>query len=100
MDPLIEANQRLWDTWAGIHAHSEFYRVQEFKAGKTSLRHIELQELGAVAGRSLLHLQCHFGLDTLSWARLGATVIGVDFSPEGIRLARLLVPTFQTGLER
>ena len=44
--------------------------------------------MGEVRGKSLLHLQCHFGLDTLSWAREGAQVTGMDFSPEGIRIAR------------
>lgn len=90
MDPHLEANRRLWDTWTGLHTRSDFYRVEAFKAGESSLKHIELQELGSVAGRSLLHLQCHFGLDTLSWARLGAHVTGVDFSPEAIRVARSL----------
>jgi SAM-dependent methyltransferase len=51
---------------------------------------LEREELGDVSGRSLLHLQCHFGLDTLSWARLGARVTGVDFSPQAIDLARSL----------
>jgi SAM-dependent methyltransferase len=64
--------------------------VEAFKAGENSLKHIELSELGSVAARSLLHLQCHFGLDTLSWARLGAKATGVDFSPEAIRIARSL----------
>jgi SAM-dependent methyltransferase len=90
MDPHLEANRRLWNTWTGIHTRSDFYRVEAFKAGESSLKHIELQELGSVAGRSLLHLQCHFGLDTLSWARLGAKVTGVDFSPEAIRVAQSL----------
>ncbi|MCP5103936.1 MAG: class I SAM-dependent methyltransferase, partial [bacterium] len=49
---------------------------------------IEKEELGNTAGKSLLHLQCHFGLDTLSWARLGAAVTGVDFSERSIQMAR------------
>ena len=61
-----------------------------FKAGKDRLRSIELSELGDVSGRSLLHLQCHFGLDTMAWARRGAIVTGVDFSPIAIDLARSL----------
>ena len=60
--------------------------MDRFKAGKTSLKNIELTELGNVQGKSLLHLQCHFGLDTLSWAREGAKVTGVDFSEEAINL--------------
>ena len=61
-----------------------------FRAGETSLKPIELEEVGPVAGKSLLHLQCHFGQDTLSWARMGAQVTGVDISPEAIRRAESL----------
>ena len=73
-----------------IHARSKFYDVAGFKSGKSSLKSIELEELGDVSGKSLLHLQCHFGLDTLSWARLGAKVTGIDFSDKAIDLARSL----------
>jgi SAM-dependent methyltransferase len=86
----VRSNQKLWDNWADLHLHSEFYNVDGFKAGRSSLQPIELEELGDVAGKSLLHLQCHFGLDTLSWARLGAQVTGVDFSGRAIELARSL----------
>lgn len=61
--------------------------MKEFKEGKTSLNKIELEELGDVKGKSLLHLQCHFGMDTMSWARLGAKCTGVDLSDEAIRVA-------------
>jgi SAM-dependent methyltransferase len=64
------------------------YDLASFKAGKSTLSTLELQELGDISGQSLLHLQCHFGLDTLSLARLGARVTGMDFSPEAITLAR------------
>lgn len=67
-----------------------FYNVDEFKKGKITLKDIELAELGDVKNKSLLHLQCHFGLDTLSWARLGAEVTGVDFSEEAIEYAKRL----------
>jgi SAM-dependent methyltransferase len=66
------------------------YDVAGFKAGKCTLDRIELEEVGDVAGRKLLHLQCHFGQDSMSWARLGARVTGVDFSPKAIDLARSL----------
>ncbi len=66
------------------------YDLDGFKKGKSSLNFIELEELGDVSGKSLLHLQCHFGMDSLSWARLGARVTGVDFSEEAITLARSL----------
>lgn len=84
----LAANRSLWNTWTRRHAQSDFYDVAGFRAGACSLKAPELEELGEVSGRSLLHLQCHFGLDTLSWARRGARVTGVDFSPEAIRLAR------------
>jgi len=64
--------------------------VEGFRKGRITLMDLERRELGDVKGRDLLHLQCHFGLDTLSWARLGARVTGVDFSEEGIALARSL----------
>jgi len=83
-------NQELWDTWTPIHERSQFYDVAGFKAGKSTLKTIELEELGDISGKSLLHLQCHFGLDTLSWARLGARVTGIDFSDKAITLASAL----------
>jgi SAM-dependent methyltransferase len=90
-------NRTGWDRRAEAHIESEFYDVDGFLAGNTSLREIELAELGDVSGKSLLHLQCHFGLDTLSWARRGATCTGVDISPVAIGKARELAA--QTGLE-
>src|SRR6516225_4482236 len=90
MDEYTETNRRRWNEVTPIHAASEFYDLAGFRAGMSSLRPIELEELGDVRGKSLLHLQCHFGLDTLSWARLGACVTGVDFSEEAIILARSL----------
>jgi 2-polyprenyl-3-methyl-5-hydroxy-6-metoxy-1,4-benzoquinol methylase len=83
-------NQQAWDAQTGAHVESEFYDVASFKAGKNSLRPFEQEALGDVSGRSLLHLLCHFGLDTLSWARLGANVTGVDFSAESIAAATAL----------
>jgi SAM-dependent methyltransferase len=93
----LDMNRIGWDRRAKAHIESAFYDVKGFLAGKTSLREIELDELGEVAGRSLLHLQCHFGLDTLSWARLGAICTGVDISPVAIEQAKGL--TQKTGLE-
>ncbi len=89
-DDFIDANRELWDAWTGVNARSDFYDLEAFRAGATSLKPIELEELGDVRGKTLLHLQCHFGLDTLSWARLGAEATGVDFSPAAIELARSL----------
>jgi SAM-dependent methyltransferase len=90
MDPHLETNRRHWDELVPIHLCSAFYDVEAFKAGASSLHSIEIGELGDVRGKTMLHLQCHFGLDTLSWARLGATVTGVDFSPAAIATARSL----------
>src|SRR5881398_416178 len=90
MDDHTSANRANWDAWAAINAASANYDVAGFKAGKLSLNRIEREELGEVAGKSLLHLQCHFGLDTLSWARLGARVTGVDFSDQAIHLAQAI----------
>ena len=79
-----------WDERVRIHVASDFYDVASFKAEKTTLLPVEVAEVGDVRGKTLLHLQCHFGLDTLSWACKSALVTGVDFSGEAIRTARRL----------
>jgi SAM-dependent methyltransferase len=86
----VQANRTLWDAWTKLHLQPGVYGVEEFRAGETTLKQIELGEVGDVAGKTLLHLQCHFGLDTLSWARRGAIATGVDLSPEAITAARAL----------
>ena len=83
-------NQQAWDAQTAVHFESEFYDVASFKAGRNTLRPFEQEALGDVSGKSLLHLMCHFGQDTLSWARLGARVTGVDFSAESIATATAL----------
>ena len=90
MDEYLRANRELWDELTPIHVRSEFYDVEGFKGGRCALSSIELEEVGDVSGKSLLHLQCHFGMGTLSWARLGAKAVGVDFSEEAIAVARSL----------
>ena len=90
MDKAGESNLKVWDSWVEGHAGSEFYDVAGFKAGRCTLKPIEVAEVGDVAGMRLLHLQCHFGMDTLSWARRGARVTGADFSPKAISLATSL----------
>ncbi len=84
------ANQALWEAWTAVHAAGDFYDLEGFRTGGIRLRDDEVKAVGDVQGRSLLHLQCHFGIDTLSWARLGARVTGADFSPAAIRLAKEL----------
>jgi len=88
MDDRLKANLDAWNQMARIHAASREYRLAEFKAGENVLKPIELREVGDVRGKSMLHMQCHFGLDTMSWARLGANITGVDFSGDAIALAR------------
>lgn len=85
----LDINRDSWDRRALQHVQSDFYDQETFLQGKNSLNRIELDLLESVQGKSILHLQCHFGQDTLSLARLGAnTVCGVDLSPEAIRIAR------------
>lgn len=83
-------NRIAWDSRVAAHFDSRFYDVKGFLSGETSLREIELAELGDVRGKSLLHLQCHFGLDTLSWERKGTKCTGVDISPVAIQKAQEL----------
>lgn len=73
-----------------VHAESNMYDLEAFKNGKSSLMSYELDALGNVSGKSLLHLQCHFGQDTLSWSRMGVRCTCVDLSDEGIKLAKAL----------
>jgi ubiquinone/menaquinone biosynthesis C-methylase UbiE len=87
VDKYVESNQKLWDQWTLAHLTSPFYDVAKFKAGHDRLSQIDLEEMPDVKGKSLLHLQCHFGMDTLSWARRGAEVVGVDFSPKAVESA-------------
>ena len=86
----LALNRAAWDERVDLHVASAFYDVESFVAGRSSLRRFELLEMGAVAGRDLVHLQCHFGQDTLSWARLGARVTGLDFSAAAMDAARAL----------
>ncbi len=86
-EEALRVNQRLWDEWTRIHEKSAFYDLDGFRRGGVRLHPYEIAEVGDVSGHELLHLQCHFGIDTLSWARLGARVTGADFSPAAIELA-------------
>lgn len=91
MDPLkdyLAINQALWDERTKSHVDSEFYDLKGFMEGKNMLHSIELNLLGDIKGLNLIHLQCHFGLDTLSLCRMGAHVTGVDFSNEAIVRAK------------
>jgi 2-polyprenyl-3-methyl-5-hydroxy-6-metoxy-1,4-benzoquinol methylase len=94
-----DLNRAWWDERVPIHVASDFYDVDAFKAGASTLRRFELEEVGDVSGRSLVHLQCHFGLDTLSWARLGARVAGLDFSRPAVEAARSLAAEAELDAE-
>ena len=90
LNKYFEVNKATWNEKVKVHAKSDMYDLEAFKKGKSSLMHYELDALGDLKGKSLLHLQCHFGQDTLSWSRLGAKCVGVDLSNEGIKLAQKL----------
>lgn len=87
---FFEANRQLWNARVPIHRQSDFYEVDAFLQGKNVLDAIVLDGLGDVRGKSLLHLQCHFGQDTLCLARMGAQVTGIDFSGAAIEEAGAL----------
>lgn len=89
-DYYFKVNKTTWNEKVKVHAESDMYDLKAFKDGKSSLTPYELEALGDVKGKSLLHLQCHFGQDTLSWSRMGATCVGIDISDEGIKLAQKL----------
>ena len=90
-----EANRANWDERVDIHLRA--YDLSSLRAGHGTLNAIEEAELGPVAGKRVLHLQCHFGNDTLALAQRGAEVVGLDFSPAAITAARSLAA--ELGLE-
>ena len=90
MNKYMEVNRERWNELVAHHSASSSYDLEGFKKGDIRIRMLEREEVGDVTSKSLLHLQCHFGLDTLSWARLGAKVTGIDFSEQAIMLARTL----------
>lgn len=94
VDDATELNQARWDELARLHGQDDYYDVEGFLTGQIMLSGREQEEMvaavGSVSGLDLLHVQCHFGLGTLSWARLGAHVTGLDFSPVAVERARSL----------
>ncbi|MEM6721412.1 MAG: class I SAM-dependent methyltransferase [Bacteroidota bacterium] len=89
-DKYFNTNRETWNQKVAIHANSDMYKMDAFKKGETSLMKYESNSLPDVAGKKLLHLQCHFGQDTLSFARMGAKCTGIDLSDEAIKLAKSL----------
>ena len=90
MDRYVRLNRELWDEWTAINYRSEFYDVAGFIANPSPLDEIVRAGLGELAGKSVLHLQCHFGMDTLRIGKEAEQVTGVDFSPKAIKYARAL----------
>lgn len=84
----IEINRQSWNNRTEIHLKSEFYDLDNFLKGKCSLNNIELNLLGDIEGKTILHLQCHFGQDSISLGRFGANVTGVDLSDKAIESAK------------
>ncbi len=87
-DHYFDTNKELWDAKTDIHLNSKFYKNDAFLKGRNSLTEIELHEMPDVRNKKVLHLQCHFGQDSLSMARMGAMVTGIDISPKAIEKAR------------
>ncbi|MGB0840442.1 MAG: class I SAM-dependent methyltransferase [Chitinophagales bacterium] len=87
---FIAKNRDGWNQRTPHHVNADFYDMAHFLAGNTSLKSIELGLLGEVQGKNILHLQCHFGQDTLSLARMGAKCTGIDLSDVAIAKARQL----------
>lgn len=84
----LEINKKTWNEKTDVHVNSEFYANEDFLNGKTSLNEIELKLLGDIKDKSILHLQCHFGQDTLSLSRMGAKTTGIDLSDNAILKAK------------
>lgn len=90
MENYLDINRNSWNAKVEPHLKSDFYFVEEFLKGRSSLNSIELDILGDVSGKKILHLQCHFGQDSISLSRMGAKVTGVDLSDKAIETARNL----------
>lgn len=88
MDPYVRKNQELWDEWTEINVRSAFYDVEGFKKQPPPLDALVREGLGPLAGLSVLHLQCHFGMDTLRVAQEAREAVGIDFSSKAIAFAR------------
>jgi len=87
---IFELNKKFWNQRTPVHLESDFYDMPRFLAGNSSLNSIEMPLLGDLKGKKVLHLQCHFGQDTLSMARMGAKCTGVDLSNAAVDKAKAL----------
>lgn len=88
MENYLEINRKAWNNRVDIHVNSSFYDMDSFLRGKSSVPSLDMELLGDIKEKSILHLQCHFGMDTLSLSREGAKVTGVDFSEKAIAKAK------------
>jgi SAM-dependent methyltransferase len=86
----LDVNRESWNKRTDVHFSSDWYGQEAFLAGETSLKEPELAILGDLSGKTVLHLQCHFGMDTISLERLGAEVTGIDLSNRAIEEAAKL----------
>jgi len=96
-EKYFNANKANWNKRVNVHYKSEFYNNENFLDTKNSLKSIEIDELGIIIGKDILHLQCHFGQDTISLSKLGANATGVDFSEQAILRAKQL--SIETNLK-
>jgi len=99
MENYLDINKNSWNARVEPHLESDFYFVDEFLKGRNSLNSIELDLLGDVTGKSILHLQCHFGQDSISLSRMGAKVTGIDLSDKAIDAAKDLAHKCGTDTE-
>ena len=99
MENYLDINRKLWNAKVDSHLKSDFYFVDEFIKGRTSLNSIELDLLGDIKDKKILHLQCHFGQDSISLSRLGAKVTGIDLSDKAIEAAKDLAAKCGTDTE-
>ncbi|CCG53192.1 Probable Methyltransferase [Flavobacterium indicum GPTSA100-9 = DSM 17447] len=97
MNNYINLNKNTWNSKVDVHVTSDFYNNNAFLNGENTVPFTDIQALGAINGKSILHLQCHFGQDSLSLARMGAKVTGIDFSDKAIAVAQNM--NTQLGLD-
>lgn len=98
-DSYFNTNKETWNKKTDVHVISEFYNQTAFLNGKNTLNNIELDLLGDINNKSILHLQCHFGQDTISLSRLGAHVTGVDISDRAIEIAKNTAKQLNTNTQ-
>lgn len=95
MIDYLKINKEAWNNRVHIHVKSKFYNLEALMKGELSLPSLDIKLLGNINGKKVLHLQCHFGMDTISLARLGAKATGVDFSEKAIQKAEELSQKLQ-----